>query len=269
MARVFLFNPQSSTSYGPSVSVTVNSAPPPYVLQNTRKNGANYVPFSRSGNRVSHQSPSGNDFGDTNSLAVSGNGQSLLYDLDIAAWNGDLIVYLWLSSIDVVDANGALLSTIQPSALAGAAAETRSAFAGSGLPGAASVTGTGSVYVLNASNEDTLVSLNGGDLATIAAWSGGSYTPSVAIAERVLNPSQGQGSFFKGDNAVVLASLSGPRTFTLPVRYPMEQDLILYLLRDHWLLIDQFGAQLNTGPYDRHLAPTDKPAAPAISAKGE
>jgi hypothetical protein len=260
VARVYLFNPQTSNQRGSSLLVTVNSGKPTYRIPYTYKAPNRFSPNSTSGNRVPGVA-TGNDFGDRNDLAVDGIDGNLLYGMDISAWPlEDMIVYFFGQSLALISGGGTFLNMLEPSGVGPAAAGEESAAAGDesavageewdapgdefaavamaqplGLPG----DGFGSVYIFNLFGEDTTVSLNAGPIGTIPAWNPAGaqpYTPSLAVADRVTDQSDGFGKIWTGKNTISLTGLSGDRHFDLTVPRPGSQDLLLYLLSDTWLL---------------------------------
>ena len=256
MARVYLFNPQTSNQRGGALQVTVNSAAPTYRIPYTYKVPNAYTPNSTSGNRVPGQ-PTGNDFGDHNDLAVGGVDGSLLYHLDISEWPGeDLIAYLFDLSIALISSGGTFLEMLDTTGSGpGLGADEDEPAAATPHFQTSPGNGAGSVYIFNLFSDDTTVSLNGGSIGTIKAWnpSGAQpYTPNSAVAARVTNENENFGAIWTGLNKIALHdSISGDRAFDLTPPRQTNQDLILYLLSDQWLLLPLPAGELRSGPIQR------------------
>ncbi len=114
----------------------------------------------------------------------------------------------------------------------------------------------GSVYVFNVYSQSMTLSLNGmpiaaGDIPDWTANGGGQrYRPNAAAVSRSLNASDGPGRFFNGTNNLVLSWLDG--LFLASVRIdgaavPLNQDLLLFVTRNEWQLVNQFGLQISNG----------------------
>lgn len=116
-------------------------------------------------------------------------------------------------------------------------------------------TPAGNVYVFNVFSEDLNLSTNGGATTggTIPAWTmsgAAKYQPNVQAVPRKLNASDGQGNFFNGVNALSIVWLDG--LFVAAVRIdgsvlPLNQDLLLFIDRTNWQLVNQFGALIGNG----------------------
>jgi hypothetical protein len=238
-----MFNMMARDRYGNNSRVVVNSCNTnPYVIPTTYPS-INYVPFSTSGALVGGGQPQANNFIDNNQLLLtdaSGGITDLFDGVTTPGGHGDLIAYLNAASIALFDQAGNFLAGYEPSA-AWIVDETEEA----DLRG----TDAGTVYIFNIFSEDISVTSNGAAVGDIPAWSSGSgaspiYTPSVLLARRVLNASQGPGNIANGSNAMAITSLEGLSLFTLPVdgnRFPLNQSLLLFIARNHWRLTNQFG----------------------------
>jgi hypothetical protein len=114
----------------------------------------------------------------------------------------------------------------------------------------------GNVYLFNATSQDLALSLNGMPTAggMIAGWSqsgAGKYQPNVQAVPRTLNASDGPGKFFNGNNSLSLQWADG--VFMAQVRIdgselPLNQDVLLFVQRNAWQLVNQFAAQIASGP---------------------
>ncbi|ABD08121.1 hypothetical protein RPB_3425 [Rhodopseudomonas palustris HaA2] len=249
VGRVFMFNPLVSGTYGPSQSIVVNSNGPPYVIKNTSPR-IDYVPFSTSGERAPGSQPFGNAFVDRNELLIT-NDVSWNYQFDIGGFPGDLIAYLFRSQIVLLASNGIFLASYgakpaSPRQVHERAGET-----------AGRASEAGCVFVFNLFSEQLSFMSNGGRAGDIPAWSDGKggaaiYTPNTIAVARVLDKSDAKGRIFNGANAITVTTET-IGSFTLDVdgrKYPLVQDLLLYLLRDRWYLFDEFGADCTTGPIE-------------------
>jgi hypothetical protein len=247
MARVYLFNAVISAFYGPSIAVTVNGATPTYKVPSTYES-INYVPFSTSGLRAPGDLPDGNKFVNVNRLLVESDAPAR-YGFDLPAYNGDLIAYFFHRTIMLFGQDGLYLRSYDPAITPAGAASANSA-------AVALRDGAGSVYMFNLFSEPVTVSSNGGTIGEIPAWSAGGgsappiYTPANILANRVLNPSDGKGKIANGNNTItVLGESVG--SFNLPIdgaRFPLNQNLLAYLMRDYWFLSDQFSNRIESGP---------------------
>ncbi len=114
----------------------------------------------------------------------------------------------------------------------------------------------GSVYVFNVYSQSMTLSINGmpiaaGDIPDWAANGGGQrYRPNAAAVPRTLNASDGPGRFFNGANNLVLSWLDG--LFVASVRIdgamvPLDQDLLLFVERNVWQLVNPYGVQISNG----------------------
>lgn len=116
-------------------------------------------------------------------------------------------------------------------------------------------TAPGNVYVFNVTSQDLNLSTNGGATGggTIPAWTQSGdkkYQPNVQAVGRKLNPSEGQGYFFNGTNSLSLAWLDGLYFASVKIdggMFPLNQDLLLFVERNRWQLVDQYAVQVATG----------------------
>jgi hypothetical protein len=248
VGRVFMFNPLVSGTYGPSQSIVVNSdGSAPYVIKNTSPQ-IDYVPFSTSGARAPGTLPAGNAFADRNALLIT-NDVSWTYQFDIGDYPGDLIAYLFRSQIMLLANSGNFLASYL-----GRPQAPRP----QGTPALASrETEAGRVYVFNLFSEGLGFMSNGGKAGDIPVCFNDTatteiYTPNTIAVARVLNKSDARGKIFNGANAITVTTET-IGTFTLNVeggKFPLVQDLLLYLMRDRWYLFDEFGADYTTGPIE-------------------
>lgn len=111
------------------------------------------------------------------------------------------------------------------------------------------------VYVFNLRGEtmETL-SINGLQVNSILAWSAGDagepprFTPFREPVARVVNPDPGK--FHNGDNTVIFQWPSGTFIFNVTidaVRFPITQELLLFVTQNRWFLETQFGAVAEEG----------------------
>ena len=113
----------------------------------------------------------------------------------------------------------------------------------------------GNVYVLNVSSQDLALSLNGAPTSggTIAGWSqsgAGKYQPNVQAVPRVLNASEGPSNFFNGNNSLSLQWIDGLFMAQVSIDgsvLPLNQDVLLFVERNAWQLVNQFSVQIASG----------------------
>jgi len=258
MAKVYLFNVQAQPSGSPTppLKMYVNGDKTSYPISFTAKS-FDYVPFSTFGNRVPGNLPQGNSFVRNNSVVVEGVPPPLAYQLDLPVpppETADLILYIFAQTLILVGTDGVLLRQYLPlttsrheSRPPGAERETAR------LPDA-----NGVVYVFNVFSETmSNFATNGGLAGTIPRWSSGQagqppiFTPDVLKVGRVLNPSEAPGHFVNGSNGAFFSWASGFFQLDLKIDgnlFPITQNLMLFILKDRWLLADQFGVQRGEGP---------------------
>jgi hypothetical protein len=107
----------------------------------------------------------------------------------------------------------------------------------------------GSVYVFNVSSETmNPFNTNGMSAGEINGWDR-NYTPQQLRVPRVLNRNESPGKFVNGTNMVILAWASGNGDCSIPINdIPLNQDLMLYVSKNRWVLYNQFGAVQTEGP---------------------
>jgi hypothetical protein len=113
----------------------------------------------------------------------------------------------------------------------------------------------GSVYVFNVTNQDLSLNLNGMPTAGggIAGWSqsgAGKYQPSAQAVPRTLNASDGPGKFFNGNNSLSLQWPDGVFMAQVSIdggALPLNQDLLLFVERNAWQLVNQLAVQVASG----------------------
>jgi hypothetical protein len=116
---------------------------------------------------------------------------------------------------------------------------------------------TGNVYVFNVFNESLNVATNGLDIGSgsIDGWASRSdknpYRPFSASVRRVFNANAAQGSFFNGNNILTLSWPDVQFTASVKVSGPLNQDLLLFIHRDSWRLVDQYGGDVCAGRVSR------------------
>jgi hypothetical protein len=222
----------------------------PYVIPNTYTS-INFVPFSTSGTLVGGSQPQGNNFINSNKLLAtdaSGGLYNLFEGVTTPGNHGDLLAFMSAADIALYDQAGNFLSAFTPDGLAAPDPGTGS--------GESLGTAAGTVYIFNLFSETVAVSSNGGSIGSIPAWSDGSgpvpiYTPSVILAKRVLNQGDGPGKIANGTNSLQVNSIDAPGIFSVPVdgnQFPLNQNLLLFISRDHWRLTSQFGVVAAEGP---------------------
>jgi len=115
--------------------------------------------------------------------------------------------------------------------------------------------GPGNVYVFNVNGEDMNLSTNGLSTngGTIPPWSqsgGNRYQPGGQAVPRTLNASDGPGKFFNGRNALGINwpdGLYGAQVQIDGSQFPLNQDLILFITRNSWQLVNQYAVQVASG----------------------
>ncbi|HEU0097439.1 MAG TPA: hypothetical protein VFQ67_01565 [Allosphingosinicella sp.] len=255
MARVYLFNMISGNQYGTSLSIIVNGATPAYAIQNTYPS-INFVPFSSSGALVGGGQPKGNAFIDSNRILAKdslGNLSALFEAVLTPGQFGDLVAFISQMDIAVYASSGVFLAAYPASGNAEAAQGAEDA---PFEPAASLATTPGKVFIFNLFSQDITVSSNGGIIGKIPAWSDGSgsvsiYTPSVLVAQRTPNQSDGPGKIANGTNRLQVSRLEQPGRFDFtvdPNPFPTNQNLLLFIALDHWRLVTQFGQIVDEGP---------------------
>lgn len=114
----------------------------------------------------------------------------------------------------------------------------------------AAASSKGAVYVFNVYSQDLTLSLNGGlamGTGNIPGWTPGGtglkYQPQGLKVDRVLNESDGMGKFWgpmkgPGINNLVLNWLDGTYYATVKVNKALNADLLLFIYRDKWTLVN-------------------------------
>jgi len=114
---------------------------------------------------------------------------------------------------------------------------------------------SGNVYVFNVFSQTLMLNLNGRQISAgqIPDWlsnAGNSkYRPNVVAVPRTLNASDGPGKFFNGRNNLMISWLDGAfaAMITIDGSLPPNQDLLLFINRTNWELVNQFGDQVSNG----------------------
>lgn len=270
MGKVYLFNPQPTDTAVAPLALTVNSASPSYQIPFARKT-FDFVPSSTSGNRFPGTLPHGNDWVASNSVLVAGVPPNRLYQVTIPEpppQTADLILYVYANRLLLFGTDGLFLRGYDPQTTGAHVAHTApaadtAATAGASYAAVATASASainGTVYVFNLFSETmSNFSPNGQSAGQIPGWSkGGSgqppiFTPFVLKVGRVLNKNEAPGHIVNGSNDVSFIWPSGISGFTMTVDgnlFPITQNLFLYILRDRWFLMDQFGVQRGAGPID-------------------
>lgn len=116
-------------------------------------------------------------------------------------------------------------------------------------------TAAGNVYVFNVFSQDLTLATNGLSVAggIIPAWTMSGtdkYQPNVQPVPRKLNASDGPGNFFNGTNALSINWLDGLFIASVPINgaaFPMNEDILLFIERNKWQLVSQFGVFISSG----------------------
>lgn len=114
-------------------------------------------------------------------------------------------------------------------------------------------TAAGNIYVFNVYSQTLSLSTNGAPISAgdISGWPSNTdktpYRPFGAAVPRVLNASDGQGKFFNGTNLVSILWLDGLFGASIKISGALNQDMLLFIDRDSWRLVDQFGGDINSG----------------------
>ncbi|MGO4717411.1 hypothetical protein [Bradyrhizobium sp. 2TAF24] len=115
---------------------------------------------------------------------------------------------------------------------------------------------SGNVYVFNVCSQTLVLSINGMQISAgqIPDWlsnAGNSkYRPNVVAVPRTLNASDGPGKFFNGRNGLMISWLDGAFAALITIDgsgLPLNQDLLLFINRTNWQLVNQFGIQVSSG----------------------
>ncbi|KIZ47288.1 MULTISPECIES: hypothetical protein [Rhodopseudomonas] len=114
----------------------------------------------------------------------------------------------------------------------------------------------GSVYVFNVYSETLTLSTNGATVAAgaIPGWFTNAtpkYRPNAIAVPRTLNASDGPGRFFNGKNALTISWADGLFAAQVPIdgkSYPIIQDLLLFIDKNSWSLVNQYGIEVENGP---------------------
>jgi len=112
----------------------------------------------------------------------------------------------------------------------------------------------GNIYVANMNSETLTLSLNGLTAASgeIPGWgvAGNPYQPAMQAIPRTLNASDGPGKFFNGTNSLTISWIDGLFGAIVKIdgaRFPLYQDLILFIEQNQWQLIDANGIFIASG----------------------
>lgn len=107
----------------------------------------------------------------------------------------------------------------------------------------------GAIYVFNVYSQDLVLSLNGGPAmgtGNIPGWTTGTglkYRPDGLKVDRALNENEGTGKFWgpmkgPGINQLLLNWLDGTYYATVKVKKALNADLLLFIYRDKWTLVN-------------------------------
>ncbi|WP_041798312.1 hypothetical protein [Rhodopseudomonas palustris] len=113
----------------------------------------------------------------------------------------------------------------------------------------------GSVYVFNVFSETLTLSTNGvtvkdGDIPGWFTDASPKYRPNAVAVPRVLNASEGPGKFFNGTNRLTIQwadGLFGASVAIDGAAFPLIQDLLLFIDRNKWQLVNEYGVEKDTG----------------------
>ena len=114
----------------------------------------------------------------------------------------------------------------------------------------------GSVYVFNVYSETLTLSTNGMNVRAgeIPGWftnAAPKYRPNAVAVPRTLNASDGPGKFFNGRNSLTLSwadGLFGAQVQIDGSQFPLFQDLLLFIDKNTWRLVNQYGIEVESGP---------------------
>jgi len=114
----------------------------------------------------------------------------------------------------------------------------------------------GSVYVFNVFSETLSLSTNGmpikaGDIPGWFSNATPKYRPNAVAVPRTLNASEGPGKFFNGKNSVAISWPDGPFAAQVAIdgrEFPLIQDLLLFIDKNTWRLVTQYGVEVENGP---------------------
>ncbi|MBR1304297.1 hypothetical protein JQ585_13515 [Bradyrhizobium sp. U87765 SZCCT0109] len=115
---------------------------------------------------------------------------------------------------------------------------------------------SGNVYVFNVYSQQLTLGLNGITVGagTIPDWLSGTgnlrYRPNGVAVPRCLNPSDSPGKFFNGRNSLTMTWLDGLFVASVAIdgsSVPLNQDLLLFINRSAWDLVNQFGVRVSAG----------------------
>jgi hypothetical protein len=110
----------------------------------------------------------------------------------------------------------------------------------------------GTVYVFNVTNETLTMIVNGAPANEVAGWSFPSYQPSSVAVPRG-NP-QGSAAFANGENNVDFMWPDGNAPASISIdgnANPLQQDLLLFVTRNTWWLVNPYGAECGNGRVGR------------------
>lgn len=114
----------------------------------------------------------------------------------------------------------------------------------------------GSVYVFNVYSETLTLSTNGQPIAAgeIPGWfvkASPTYRPNAVAVPRTLNASDGPGKFFNGKNSLTISwadGLFGAQVLIDGKQFPMIEDLLLFIDKNTWRLVNRYGMEVESGP---------------------
>jgi hypothetical protein len=118
----------------------------------------------------------------------------------------------------------------------------------------------GKVYVFNLWSETMELMPNSKSAGQIPGWgaAGGAnpYQPAELGVNRVLNRSDAPGHFVNGKNNIGFTWQSGFFGFELTIdsgSFPISQNLLLFVSQNVWILYNQGGVMVSTGPVNSGL----------------
>ena len=113
----------------------------------------------------------------------------------------------------------------------------------------------GSVYVFNVYSETLTLSTNGANVSAgeIPGWFTNAVPklrPNAVAVPRTLNASDGPGKFFNGKNSLTISWADGLFGAQVPIdgrQFPMVEDLLLFIDKNSWRLVNQYGIEVDSG----------------------
>ncbi|APV48310.1 hypothetical protein BWI17_00600 [Betaproteobacteria bacterium GR16-43] len=117
--------------------------------------------------------------------------------------------------------------------------------------------GAGSVYIFNVCSSTLNVSLNGLPVLALPGWErrGPSmYQPGGGTVPRSASASEGSRNFLNGNNWLGLTWEDGQSFVQVGIdgtALPLNMDILLFVQRNKWRLVDQYGNERASGDITR------------------